>query len=305
MSERPFELIVRERHNIQIKVRDIRYTTEGENGPWFLLRSDAHQDNPHSDREMEDRHLEQALKKNAIILDNGDLFCAMEGKGDRRGAKNLRPEHVNGEYLDSLVRTAADRYQPYAHLWPLMAMGNHETAVLSHKETNLTDRLASVLTDRTGHHVQGGGVCNWVTVTLHTPEPESGAKGSSTRFVMYMHHGYGGGGPVTLDAIQGQRKVAELDGVDCYVSGHTHGKWEMSRMKAELGPDGKERTKEVHTVKLPTYKEEFLTQGRGFHHEKGRGAKPLGAYWMQLRPIKRKKNGVVSQWIEPVFIPAK
>ena len=67
---------------------------------------------------MEERHLEQAIKRNAIILDNGDLFCAMEGKGDRRGAKNLRPENVAGNYLDTLVSDAANRYEKYAHLWP-------------------------------------------------------------------------------------------------------------------------------------------------------------------------------------------
>ena len=301
MSTRPFELTVRQRHNIVIDVNVDGFTTEGEHGQWFLLRSDAHQDNPHSCREMEERHLEQAIKRNAIILDNGDLFCAMEGKGDRRGAKNLRPENVAGNYLDTLVSYAANRYEKYAHLWPLMAMGNHETAVLSHKETNLTERLTACLTDRTGHHVQAGGMTNWVTIRVGRNKIEGKGRGTVCHYRMYMHHGFGGGGPVTMDAIQGQRKMAELDGVDCYMSGHTHGKWVMPRMKAFLDSSGLEAFKEVQTVKLPTYKDEFLTEGRGFHHEKGRGPKPLGAMWMHLKAYKRVKNGKQMSWVEPEF----
>ena len=62
-----------------------------------------------------------------------------------------------------------------------------------------------------------------------------------------------------------------------------------------------EAFKEIQTVKLPTYKDEFLTEGRGFHHEKGRGPKPLGAMWMHLKAYKRTKNGKQVCWVEPEF----
>ena len=47
---------------------------------WFLLSSDRHHDNAHTNWAMETRHLDEAVQKNAGILDFGDLFCAMQGK---------------------------------------------------------------------------------------------------------------------------------------------------------------------------------------------------------------------------------
>lgn len=55
---------------------------------WVLLRSDVHHDNPKCDQKLEKKHLDQAKEYNAIIIDNGDLFCAMQGKYDKRASKD-------------------------------------------------------------------------------------------------------------------------------------------------------------------------------------------------------------------------
>jgi hypothetical protein len=199
---RKFGLEVLERNNIRITV-DCKEQ-------WFLLRSDAHQDNPQSRTDLEMKHLKEAEERNAIVLDFGDLFCAMEGKGDRRGAKNLKPEHTKGCYLDALVNTAADKYEPYAHIWALMGQGNHEYSILQHQETDLLERLTAMLQDRTGHKVQAGGFANWVQIRM----------GRRVTYKIYAHHGYGGGGPVTQDTIQAQRMASYIEGADCTLSGH-------------------------------------------------------------------------------------
>jgi hypothetical protein len=94
---------------------------------WVLLRSDAHWDNPDSNRNLMKKHLEQAKQRNAAVLDFGDLFCAMQGKYDRRSNKDkVRPEHQSGQYLDKLVDTAVEWHAPYAHLWAAQYQGNHE-----------------------------------------------------------------------------------------------------------------------------------------------------------------------------------
>lgn len=94
---------------------------------WFLLRSDAHHDNPHCLQDLELEHLELARERGAGVIDAGDLFCAMQGKYDKRASKScLRPEHQVDDYLDALVRTAADFYQPFAHNFVVIADGNHE-----------------------------------------------------------------------------------------------------------------------------------------------------------------------------------
>ena len=112
---------------------------------WCLLRSDAHHDNPHSDNNLELKHLKQAVERDAFILDNGDAFCAMQGKGDPRASKDdIKEVHKKGSYLDSLVTTYADFLECYADRILVMGKGNHETAVLKHRETDLTQRLVDL-----------------------------------------------------------------------------------------------------------------------------------------------------------------
>ena len=84
---------------------------------WVLLQTDCHWDNPHCDREMMQKHLDLALERNAPVIDAGDFFCAMQGKYDKRSSKkDLRPEHATGNYLDSLVNTAAEWLEPYKEI---------------------------------------------------------------------------------------------------------------------------------------------------------------------------------------------
>jgi UDP-2,3-diacylglucosamine pyrophosphatase LpxH len=45
----------------------------------FLMISDVHFDNPKCDRVLLKKHLDQALKRNAKVLINGDFFCIMQG----------------------------------------------------------------------------------------------------------------------------------------------------------------------------------------------------------------------------------
>jgi hypothetical protein len=92
------------------------------------------------------RHLDLALKRNAPVIDVGDFFCAMQGKYDKRSNKNdIRPEHQKGDYLDALVKTAANYLEPYAPILTMRGWGNHETAMLKNHETDLTERLVERL----------------------------------------------------------------------------------------------------------------------------------------------------------------
>lgn len=94
---------------------------------WILLSSDRHHDNIHCQRNLEKEHLDQALERGALILDFGDLFCAMQGKYDpRSNMDDIRPEDVGADYLDRIVKHAAEDYGPYAANWLLCGRGNHE-----------------------------------------------------------------------------------------------------------------------------------------------------------------------------------
>lgn len=244
---------------------------------WFLLSTDRHQDNPDCDRDLEEKHLNEAVERRAGILDNGDLFCAMQGKYDRRADKSkLRPEHQEGRYLDALVRTAADRYEPYASHWILLAQGNHEKAIYKNHETCLIERLAQTLNDRTGSAIIAGGYTNWVVFRFRRGEQRVSK-------VLWMMHGYAGGGQVTQDMIQFQRQMAYLDNVDITFTGHTHDDWCTQVARKTLDRHSlvvKER--EILGIKGPSYKDEYKSGQGGWHIETGKRPKPKGAYWLRF-----------------------
>ena len=92
---------------------------------WALMQSDVHWDNPKCDRDTLLEHLNEAREKDAPIFDNGDFYCAMQGKWDKRANKNdLRPEHQHANYLDRLIDTAVDFWQPYKDLLTVRGQGN-------------------------------------------------------------------------------------------------------------------------------------------------------------------------------------
>lgn len=109
-----------------VHVIEIHFPKVGDE-QWVLLQSDVHWDNPKCDRAKFKKHLDLALERNAPVIDVGDFFCAMQGKYDKRSnKKDLRPEHATGNYLDSLVETAAKFLDPYKKILTVRAVGNHE-----------------------------------------------------------------------------------------------------------------------------------------------------------------------------------
>jgi hypothetical protein len=242
----------------------------------FLLRSDAHHDNAHTDIDMERRHLEEARKREALILDNGDCHCAMQGKWDRRADRSaLRSEYQYGNYLDRLVDEAVKFYTPYARNWCMMGLGNHETSILKHHESNLTERTVEKLKGLGAVNLHTCGYAGWIRLVISAP---------NTRRIgslwMYHHHGYGGGGPVTRGTIQTARMAVYLPDADIVWTGHTHDQWivPIERYRITTG-DRTYLDRQTH-ARTPGYKDEFSPQ-EGWHTERGGAPKPRGALWLR------------------------
>ena len=177
------------RINPQVLIIDHEYRSGFEQ--WYLLSSDRHWDNPHSDRKLQKTHLDLARKRNAKILDFGDLFCVMQGKYDRRASKtDLRAEHQVDNYLDAVVNTAVDWFSPYADMFALVAEGNHESAIRRHHETDLIERFVTTLNYKNGTELTKGLYTGYVRFRFKK------ANGNSrlTPVTLNFTHGYGGGG---------------------------------------------------------------------------------------------------------------
>ena len=261
---------------------DYAYDTDHQRYRFGLL-SDLHWDNPHCDRELLKSHLDYCKDQDIPVFLNGDTFCAMQGRYDgRRSRDDIREEHNVPNYLDALVQTAAEWFEPYASIIKVIGYGNHETSILKNCETDLIQRFADLLNARTKSTIQVGGYGGWIVLKW-----SHAAGGAGIGYKIKYFHGAGGGGPVTRGTIQNQRMLAQIQGADCIWMGHVHESYAMVNMVERLNKNNKVQLKEVLQVRTPTYKEEYADGYLGFHVERGRPPKPTGGYLLDLH-IKHK-----------------
>jgi hypothetical protein len=266
----------------------------------FFLISDVHWDNPKCDRKLLKKHLDEAVKRNATILINGDLFCLMQGKGDKRGSKDdIRPEHNNGKYFDSIVETAVDWFAPYAHHIGMIGYGNHETGIIKYGETDVLQRFVDLLNYKEKSEVQVGGYGGFISIPVSRRK-----NGKSPRlFNIHYYHGTGGGGVVTKGVIQNNRVATFIRGVDMIWQGHVHEYYHHVDMVSRLDTKGGTgcysiRQEKLHHLRTPCYKEEYKDGSKGWHVMRGAPPKPLGGAWLKVKFKIRTEDGRDIEFVE-------
>lgn len=244
---------------------------------WALICSDAHLDNKLCDRELLKKHHQLAQERNAPIFHFGDLFCAMQGKWDKRADLNeLRPEHQSGNYLDRLVDTSAEWFEPFKSDLALITLGNHETSIIKHHQTHLTERLCDRL------KVKMGGYWGYVLFRF------AYQNAFITKKLCY-HHGYGGGGEVTRGYIDNNRTRSQYNG-DIFCSGHIHRHNQDKNVMWDITAKGTIFEREQYFLRSSTYK------GNGSNHdaETGKGPRPRGGWWLHFHCMKTVRELVVT-----------
>ena len=251
-----------------------------------LLISDIHWDNPHCNRDLLKKHLDQALEINADILFNGDTFCLMQGAYDPRKSKNdIRPEHNKTNYLDAVVNDAIDWFSPYAHLIKVVGYGNHETNILKRAETDVIDRFVFGLNSKNNTSVEVGGYGGWIVYQF-----QRGLNAGMAAYKIKYMHGFGGGGPVTRGVIQFNRMSTFVEGADMVWMGHVHEDHELTYTIESLNNHNKVKLKDILMVRTPTYKEEYQGGKGGWHVERGSAPKALGGRWLEIHPERIRKG---------------
>lgn len=252
----------------------------------YLYISDIHLDNPKCKRQLLRRHLDQAVEHNAPIFIFGDFFCAMQGKGDPRGSKgDVLAEHTR-TYWNALLDDGYEFLRPYAKHLAVLSDGNHETAVIKHREIDLLELLADRLRREAGSPVEHMGYQGWIRhryIEKLPPKSKRRGAGCGPAILTHFDHGRGGGGPVTRNVIETNRRLARIQGADVYVYGHVHESWQLKTLQASITPYGRQLHKEQLHLQCATYKEEHTEDGRGFHVERGAPPKPLGGWWVRHR----------------------
>jgi predicted phosphodiesterase len=221
----------------------------------------------------------------------GDLFCLMQGKGDRRGNKSdILPEHNNARYLDSVVETAVEWFSPYAHIITVIGYGNHETAIIKHQETDLLQRFVDLMNYKNKANIFTGGYGGWMVI-----RKEIKSNTSITKMLKYFH-GSGGGGIVTKGAINLTRALETYENMDIFVMGHIHENASRNDVRDAVQYNPGKRSyeliqKQIHLAITGTYKEEYVDGFGGWHVERGAPIKPLGGRILTLTGRVQYKAG--------------
>jgi len=242
---------------------------------WILLSSDRHHDNVHTDQALELAHLKEAQKRGAAIIDVGDMHCAMQGRWDRRkDASQLRPEYQCNEYLDALVELAADFYSPYAQNFAVVGVGNHETGILRHHETDLTERTCERMSALSGHRVFAGGYSGWVRLVVQW-------HGSKFERLLHYFHGSGGAAPMSHGTLSVRRLASWLPDPAIICTGHSHHHWVVPLARMRLRKNGDiEQDEQLH-IRIGSYKG-GTDRHSGWEVERGMAPTPIGACWLRL-----------------------
>jgi len=267
-------------------------TTDLENFQLAVL-SDIHWDNPKCDRDKLKRDLDYCLKHEIPIFINGDFFCLMQGRGDfRRNKSDIRPEHNNARYLDSIVDTAVEWWTPYAHLLTVIGYGNHETAIIKFQETDLLARFVDLLNYKCGTNVQTGGYGGWLVIKQRIGNDNRVSHRVKTKIKYF--HGSGGGGIVTKGAINLTRALEMYEDMDVFCMGHIHENWARNDMREKLVHNSITsytiQQKHVHHMITGTYKDEYADGFGGWHIERGAPAKILGGRILKINAYRTAKE---------------
>jgi len=256
----------------------------------IAMLSDIHWDNPKCDWNQLKKDLDYCKANDISVMINGDMFCLMQGKGDRRGNKSdIRPEHNNAKYLDSIVETAVEWWSPYAHILTVIGYGNHETAIIKWQETDILQRFVDLLNYKNGSNVYTGGYGGWLIVRQHISE------NINTSFKIKYFHGSGGGGVVTKGALNLTRALEMYEDFDVFTMGHIHENAARNDVRDTISYNTKQgyrqEHKEIHLMLTGTYKEEYGDGSKGWHVERGAPVKPTGGRILIFESDRIEKDG--------------
>lgn len=248
------------------------------------MLSDLHWDNPKCDWGLLKKHLDYCLENGHRVMINGDLFCLMQGKYDRRKSKSsIRPEHNVNNYFDAIVETASDWFLPYAGIIDVIGRGNHEQAIVKNQETDVLQRFVDMLNYKAklDHRVCIGGYGGWYIIKIR-----------DVSYKIRYFHGSGGGGIVTKGHINLTRAKEMYEGFDCFTMGHVHENTERWDTRSTLNSKLNPVNKDVLLMITGTYKEEYKDGYEGWHVERGAPPKPIGGRLLTLDFYRNGSTGV-------------
>jgi len=237
----------------------------------ILNISDIHLDSNQCERTLLAQHCEQA----DYIKIYGDLFDLMQGRNDkRRSLSDLKGKYKSSNYIDEVVKDAAEFFKPYAKKLLFVGLGNHETSVIHNIGTNPLSAFC-LLMRMAGSNVVEGTYQGYIVDSFKNPSSSGNLNIITTAF----HHGSGGAPQKTEGTLEIEGDKAKFPNADIIMKGHNHFMWHNpGQTRYWLNKNYKIEKRVQHHVRLGTYKASKFTDG--WEVEKGFKPTPLGGYFV-------------------------
>jgi len=237
----------------------------------ILNCSDIHLDSHQCDRELLKKHCDEA----DYIKIYGDLFDLMQGRNDkRRSLSDLKDKYKASNYIDEVVKDAAEFFKPYAKKLIFVGQGNHESSVIHNIGTNPLSAFC-LLMRMYGSNVVEGTYQGYIVDQFKQPTGTGNMNTITTAF----HHGSGGAPQKTEGTLEIEGDKAKFPNADLVMKGHNHFKWHNpGQTRYWLNKNYKVEKRVQHHIRLGTYKASKFTDG--WEVEKGFKPTPLGGYFI-------------------------
>lgn len=242
---------------------------------WVMLSSDRHYDSVKCDRALMKKQLDKAKERNALIVDCGDFFDAMQGRYDpRRSYAEMRPEYKEDTYLDAIVADAAKYMAPYAENIIMIGRGNHDNSVIKNNGVDIVSNLVYHLNRENNANIKIGGYGGWVRFQFISGKNES--------MLLKYFHGSGGDAPVTRGVLNTARQGLYLPDADVVVNGHNHNAYVVPISRERISNKGVVYQDTMNFIRTPSYSIDYGDGTGGWHIERGGPPKPRGCVWMRF-----------------------
>ena len=257
----------------------------------LMLASDVHYDSVVCDLDLFTKHLKLAEELQAPVLIAGDLLDAMQGKWDpRRQPEDLKDQYKVSAYYDAIVMDCAKFLAKFNVPAYILGLGNHETSVLSHSNTDLLGNVAYQLRVEHGKQAVSAGYWGYLRVMFRYKK----GNGTASKLI-YWHHGDGNGAPVTKGVIQVARQGVYLQAPDIVVNGHNHQAYTVPVQVERMNQKTMEPyTETVWYLRTPGYKKSAVDSQSvwGFEAERHRAPTPKGCIFLNME--YQKANETIS-----------
>ena len=257
----------------------------------IMFVGDTHLDSPYADREALKYALDQAVAEDAPIVMLGDVYDAMQGKGDKRANKAALMERYHGrdDYMNAMLEDVSAFLEPYArHIW-VMLHGNHDSGITKYHEVDLV-RLLALDLNRRGGNIATPGYQSHIALKMRNSTSKNG-----DLIYGFVSHGAGGAAPQTGGVLSASRRAMWVPFADFVVSGHLHRDWVYSINQLRVSQSGRVYRNRVLHAQVGAWKRETHT-APSYSVEKGMAPVDVGpAYWLEVR-LRRGQSRAGSRW---------